>query len=576
MAEHKRVNEAKKGDEEQRHRTKRQDSQPLFEKSLAWDTKPLSLTETPFHPRISEHATILSRIPFSAQRHEFIMRLHQTYGNRYVQRLLNSKVLQAKLNISQPGDIYEQEADRVADVVTRVVNSQIQRQPEEEEEEVQAKPLFQRQAEPEEEEEPIQTKTIADIQRQPEEEEEPIQTKAFLGTQRQELPEEELQAQLAESQETTIQKDLEKRINSARSGGQSLSENVRSNMEAAFGVDFSSVRVHTDSEADVMNKQLGALAFTTGHDVFFREGEYNPSSDSGEKLIAHELTHVVQQRNRGEQLQRELTDEQILTAATGVVRMNIMNLDKIPGLSLEYVRSRGILWNIPAKERGQEGVDWNWDDAQDVKDEAVEYARLFRGYTDYYELINMMEGVTGERGRRYCEQLRSMKFGPSRHAPAPRGIVFGPCESKGFYEGKSHTIQIDIYKHQDALEVLDTLLFESINAARTAELNEDIEGVKEYGTDVRYVALLLGIWNAENLYDLCRRVFGLEEYMVEADEDTCLQQKGVPMPTYEEVSFQAARQALWHWKTEGWKEENRKNLWGKTPHALGMEPTERL
>jgi len=85
------------------------------------------------------------------------------------------------------------------------------------------------------------------------------------------------------------------RINQARGGGQSLDRTVQKQMGVATGHDFSSVRVHTSPEADDLNRQLGAKAFTTGRDVFFREGAYDPHSSGGQELIAHELTHVVQQ-----------------------------------------------------------------------------------------------------------------------------------------------------------------------------------------------------------------------------------------------------------------------------------------
>jgi hypothetical protein len=62
-----------------------------------------------------------------------------------------------------------------------------------------------------------------------------------------------------------------------------------------MGHDFSDVRVHTSSESDELNKQLSAEAFTTGKDVFFSQGAYDPDSGSGRELLAHELTHVVQQ-----------------------------------------------------------------------------------------------------------------------------------------------------------------------------------------------------------------------------------------------------------------------------------------
>ncbi len=84
-------------------------------------------------------------------------------------------------------------------------------------------------------------------------------------------------------------------INSQRGGGQALDSAVQTQMGDATGHDFSSVKVHTDPEAHALNEQLGARAFTTGQDVFFRSGEYNPGSSGGQELLAHELTHVVQQ-----------------------------------------------------------------------------------------------------------------------------------------------------------------------------------------------------------------------------------------------------------------------------------------
>jgi len=85
------------------------------------------------------------------------------------------------------------------------------------------------------------------------------------------------------------------RINQARGGGQPLDSVVQEQLGESMGHDFSPVRVHTGPEADDLNQQLSAKAFTTGQDIFFRQGAYNPASSSGQELIAHELTHVVQQ-----------------------------------------------------------------------------------------------------------------------------------------------------------------------------------------------------------------------------------------------------------------------------------------
>lgn len=92
-----------------------------------------------------------------------------------------------------------------------------------------------------------------------------------------------------------IDADIEASINRQRSGGRPLDGPVRTSMESAFGADFGGVKVHTGSQSDQLNRSLEARAFTTGQDIFFRQGEYQPSSSNGQQLLAHELTHVVQQ-----------------------------------------------------------------------------------------------------------------------------------------------------------------------------------------------------------------------------------------------------------------------------------------
>ncbi len=84
-------------------------------------------------------------------------------------------------------------------------------------------------------------------------------------------------------------------IQSQRGGGPPLDTAVQAQMGQAAGYDFSSVRVHTSPQADALSQQLNAVAFTTGQDVFFRGGAYQPGSSGGQELIAHELAHVVQQ-----------------------------------------------------------------------------------------------------------------------------------------------------------------------------------------------------------------------------------------------------------------------------------------
>jgi len=90
--------------------------------------------------------------------------------------------------------------------------------------------------------------------------------------------------------------DLEQAIEHARGSGRPLDALPRRRMEAAFGADFGGVRVHTGRAADALNRALGANAFTLGRDIFFRAGSHDTGSSAGTRLLAHELTHVVQQQ----------------------------------------------------------------------------------------------------------------------------------------------------------------------------------------------------------------------------------------------------------------------------------------
>jgi outer membrane protein OmpA-like peptidoglycan-associated protein len=203
----------------------------------------------------------LSRPEDAARRAQILIKMQQTYGNRYVQ-----KMLQAKIKVGQLGDRYEQEANRVAKQVMRMPELLVQKQPEEEEEE----------------EETIQTKPedYARLQRQAEEEEEeeePIQTK-------------ENSSSTAE-----VKPGIESSINSLKGGGQPLPRSVRNYFEPRFGYDFSGVRVHTDRKASETAKSINAKAFTKGKNIVFGGGQYSPETSGGKSLLAHELTHVIQQ-----------------------------------------------------------------------------------------------------------------------------------------------------------------------------------------------------------------------------------------------------------------------------------------
>jgi len=211
-------------------------------------------------------------------------------------------LIQPKLKIGAPNDKYEQEADRVAE--------QVMRMPE---------PMVQRQAEEEEEEEPIQTKPLANtvtplVQRQPEPEEEeeaepewerksepeeaypilesvPTRDAGELG----EEEEEAVQTKSISDKSAAVTAGLQSRIQSLKGGGQPLPKSERAFFEPRFGADFSHVRIHNDSTATKMARSINSRAFTIGRDVVFGAGQYSPDTVTGKRLLAHELTHVVQQ-----------------------------------------------------------------------------------------------------------------------------------------------------------------------------------------------------------------------------------------------------------------------------------------
>lgn len=209
--------------------------------------------------------------------------------------------LQAKLRVGGVNDREEKEADAVADKVMRMPMcgnpkaSTISMIPAisrkctdcEKEEKVNRK----------EEEEKVSRKEQEEVQRK-DEEKEPIQRKASVATKDEQPGTEELKIQTkgaALPNGGFASSKLSSSIQSTRGGGSPLPRSVSGEMGSKIGADFSNVKVHTGSYAQNFNKGLGARAFTVGKDIYFNSGEYNPHSNSGKSLLAHELTHTVQQ-----------------------------------------------------------------------------------------------------------------------------------------------------------------------------------------------------------------------------------------------------------------------------------------
>ncbi|GAB5417725.1 MAG: hypothetical protein Crog4KO_27110 [Crocinitomicaceae bacterium] len=120
---------------------------------------------------------------------------------------------------------------------------------------------------------------------------------------------EEAQSVQMKSKDIASGDDVSSQIASSKGGGSFMDDTIKSDMESGFGHDFSNVRIHTDSQAANMSASLGAKAFTAGSDIYFNDGEYRPDTKDGKHLLAHELTHTLQQGAVGsDQIQKKALD----------------------------------------------------------------------------------------------------------------------------------------------------------------------------------------------------------------------------------------------------------------------------
>jgi hypothetical protein len=116
---------------------------------------------------------------------------------------------------------------------------------------------------------------------------------------------EDVQLKTANEEEGMDMDAIEQQLSTSAGNGAKLPDDVRGQMEQGFGTDFGHVRVHDNSSAHQMNDSLGAQAFTHGNDIYFNKGKFNPADNAGQHLLAHELTHVIQQEGEGMDIQRE-------------------------------------------------------------------------------------------------------------------------------------------------------------------------------------------------------------------------------------------------------------------------------
>jgi hypothetical protein len=173
----------------------------------------------------------------------------------------NNSFIQPRLTINNPNDVYEQEADAIADKIMRMEQPFIQSK------KIPLTQLQRKCAHCEEEEKKMQRKEI-------------------------------------NTKQATANNSLENYVSTLSNSGQPLPGELRSYYEPHFGYDFSNVKVHTNTVAAKSAQSINALAYTSGNNIVFNNGQYAPDTSNGKRLLAHELTHVVQQN--AQQLSRSI------------------------------------------------------------------------------------------------------------------------------------------------------------------------------------------------------------------------------------------------------------------------------
>lgn len=223
--------------------------------------------------------------------------LQRTVGNQAVQRLLQSRRLQAKLTINQPGDPCEQEADRVAEQVMRMPEPAIQR-------------------------------TCAPC--------------AAGGSpcQKSEAERASVGRRKADASGLGGDHTLPDDVVHELGPGQPLDATTRAFCEPRFDADFGDVRVHTDEQAAQSARAVDALAYTVGRQVVFGQGQYRPDSGAGRVLLAHELAHTIQQRNRtqGSAANEDALEQDADAAVSAAVLDRPVTLSSVAAPSIQFLK----------------------------------------------------------------------------------------------------------------------------------------------------------------------------------------------------------------------------------------------
>lgn len=346
--------------------------------------------------------------------------------------------IQAKLSVSQPDDPYEKEADQVAEQIMR-------------------KPMSGGVGSPSIT--PIKTS----VQRKCSSCEEQEQDTGIVQTKR----------------DSSESRQAKATTTAMTSRGQPLSATVRHFFEPRFSYDFSKVRVHTDFAAQTNNRAMRAKAFTMGNNIAFNQGQYAPHTDAGKTLLAHELTHVVQQaggRQSEPMLQAnggEITDEELAALHAYVNEQLIANPDPSTAIANPGTHSQ-LQWPLPGY--GGTNALGNWHGLGNDHNNAVGPG-LFPQQMDYLPPPQMTYSCPGtchqiaQSHERYAQERMAAQ---EKRRRLERWSGMHVAQHQEELGKQPKTLKEDLNNSEMATMQLRIKLFGSAVGAGSSNINNDI------------------------------------------------------------------------------------------------------
>ena len=390
-------------------------------------------------------------------------------------------IVQPKLELTTPGDSYEREADRMADFVMRRQYTGI----------------------------PTEMPSVAYVVH-------PTISRNISG-----------------SAGVAVDTATEGGINASRGGGQPMPEALRSQMESGFGADFSGVRLHTDSRAADLSRGIQAKAFTYGNDIYFNRGQYSPDTTAGQHLIAHELTHVVQQSGKvGRETNKSQND------ILDIIQNNLNKIKEDPNQLVNMIIQNLNESNFEKLLENNKRFfgDFIIDHPEDfhvlfnrfpntIKKHIpyLKYLKSRPDFDDYYNGYNKVESYYSELSVENLLVLNMLTYLPHRHKEDGRDTNY--IRDK-IFEAKEKKLSVRVF-------------IESLNSPNSWKYEENETISKEDWNDLFNYILINDIFNYIIIKDAQTDNYGDESNCYQTKDDVCYKEKQFSILFFNKLSKEA-------------------------------------